>query len=109
VLDVGLFSDGEECLVSDVGDRVKVESFVLDDVPYVRGDQIRVLPSVPRHRDGFVGKVLSATVEAGVVLFVDVFGAPGSKAPSTRSLSPDRLAALPKKSRGPKRGKHVDE
>lgn len=85
-------------------DRQKVETFILDGVEYTRGDQIKVLPSQPRHRDGFVGKVLCATVEFGVILHVDVFGAPGSKAPSTRSLSPERLAAMPR----PKRRRRVD-
>jgi hypothetical protein len=77
-------------------------------VEYERGDQIKVVPSAPRHRDGFIGKVLGATMEAGEVLSVDVFGAPGSKAPATRTFAPDRLAALPKKHRGPKRSKYTE-
>lgn len=85
--------------------RMRVEKFVLGGVEYERGDQIKVLPSASRHRDGFIGKVLHATVENGVVLFVDVFGAPGLKAPGMRSLPPERLAALPKKHRGPRRSR----
>lgn len=83
--------------MSDARGRVQVESFELHGETFSRGEQIKVLPSAPRHRDGFVGKVLCATVdESGVILYVDVFGAPGSKAPSTRSLPVERLAPMPK-------------
>lgn len=86
--------------------RVQVEVFELLGEMFSRGEQIKVLPSAPRHRDGFVGKVLCATLdEAGKILYVDVFGAPGSKAPSTRSLPPDRLAPMPKPKR--RRGQRV--
>lgn len=77
---------------------VKVSEFVLFGRTFCRGDEIRVLPSVSRHRDGFVGRVLCAAVdEEGVVLYVDVFGAPGKKAPCVRSLFPVRLAVPPKR------------
>jgi hypothetical protein len=79
-------------------DRSRVEQFDLHGVTYNRGDQIKVLPSAPRHRDGFIGRVMHATLDGtGAVLYVDVFGAPGSKAPSMRTLLPVRLAAPPKR------------
>lgn len=85
--------------------RMRAEKFVLGGVEYEKGDQIRVLPSASRHRDGFIGKVLYATVQDGVVLHVDVFGAAGHKAPATRTFPPERLTHLPKKHRGPRRSR----
>lgn len=82
-----------------------VGSFDLHDRTYTRGDQIVVLPSAPRHRDGFVAKVIGARLTPdGRVDSVDVFGAPGSKAPAQRTLRPERLApmAAPRKSRRPR-------
>lgn len=79
-----------------------VESFELHGRTYSRGDQIVVLPSAPRHRDGFVARVICARLgDDGTVESLDVFGAAGSKAPSTRTLRPERLGpmAAPKRRR----------
>ena len=74
------------------------ETFDLHGHTFTKGDQIVVKPSAPRHRDGFTARVISAHfTEAGEIDYVDVFGAPGSKAPCTRSLRPDRLAPLPQR------------
>lgn len=71
-----------------------VDTFDLHGKSWTKGDQIAVLPSAPRHRDGFVARVIGARVVDGVVVEVDVFGAPGSKAPLTRTLRPERLAPV---------------
>jgi hypothetical protein len=77
---------------------LKVEEFEIHGVTFRRGDDIKVLPSAPRLRDGFLGRVINATLDAsGDVKCVTVFGAPGTKAPSVRSLLPLRLAKPPKK------------
>jgi hypothetical protein len=84
-----------------------VDTFDLHDRTYRRGDPIVVLPSAPRHRDGFVAKVIGARFDpAGTITGIDVFGAPGSKAPSQRTLRPERLGpvAAPRKSRHRKEG-----
>lgn len=74
-----------------VGKPVYTENFVLHGKEYSRGDQIVVGPSAPRHRDGFLARVMRARVEDGVVTEVDVFGAPGTKAPCVRTIRPERL------------------
>lgn len=84
----------------------QVDSFDLDGHTFTKGDQIVVKPSAPRHRDGFVARVLGARLDdEGGIEYVDVFGAPGSKAPLIRSLRPERLAPLSR----PKRRKTVEE
>ena len=77
-----------------------VQTFTLHDRTYTKGDQIVVRPSAPRHRDGFTARVISARLDdTGTVSSVDVFGAPGKKAPLTRTLRPERLAPLPTRRR----------
>lgn len=71
-----------------------VDEFEMHGRTWTKGDQITVLPSAPRHRDGFVARVIGARVVEGAVVEVDVFGAAGSKAPLTRTLRPERLAPV---------------
>jgi hypothetical protein len=83
----------------------QVDTFDLHGHTFSKGDQIVVKPSAPRHRDGFVARVLGARLDAeGNVEHVDVFGAPGSKAPLLRSLRPERLAPMSR----PKRRKNEE-
>lgn len=73
----------------------KIDSFELAGSTFTRGDQITVLPSQPRHRDGFLAKVLAGIVDDdGVLVAVEVFGAPNYKAPGVRTLRVDRLRPI---------------
>lgn len=84
----------------------QVSSFDLHGQTFTKGDQIVVKPSASRHRDGFVARVIGARLDVnGSVEYVDVFGAPGSRAPLIRSLRPERLAPVSR----PKRRKTVEE
>lgn len=76
-----------------------VDVFDMHGRTWTKGDQVVVLPSAPRHRDGFVARVIGARLVDGVVTEVDVFGAPGSRAPLTRTLRPERLAPVAGKRR----------
>lgn len=83
-------------------DRTTVEVFELHGHTYVKGDQIMVKPSQSRHRDGFIARVISAELdEAGTVIAVNVYGAPGKKAPLVRTLRSERLAPMVTRRRRP--------
>lgn len=72
----------------------KISRLEFGDREVVAGENVVVKPSAPGRRDGFVAKFLSATItDSGVQ--VDVFGAHGRKAPSTRTFVIDRIAPVP--------------
>lgn len=72
-----------------------MDTFDLHGKQYAKGDQIVVKPSAPRHRDGFVARVMCARLGTdGSIVEVDVFGAPGGKAPLIRTFRPERLAPM---------------
>lgn len=72
----------------------RTEIFQLDGCDIVAGDLIRVLPSAPYQRDGFVGKVLYADFDAeGNLYSVTVYGGPGYYQ-ATRTLYAHRFALL---------------
>ena len=59
------------------------------------GDTVKVLPSRPGKRDGFVAKFLYATVnEDGSINYVEVLGAPTGRCPAWRSLPVERIGRV---------------
>lgn len=74
----------------------KLNEFDLHGRRYVAGDQIVVRPSAPRHRDGFIARVRAGIAgEDGALAAVELFGAPGKKAPGVRTLRLERLSPVP--------------
>lgn len=75
-----------------MGDAAVEEELVLvNGEPVYDGDFVKVRPSRPKKRDGFVGRIKKVWVdEDGVVTAVDVFG--GQKGRERyRSLRPERI------------------
>lgn len=73
----------------------KIDTFEHHGQNFTRGDPIMVRPSAPRHRDGFLARVMSGIVDdTGVLTAIEVFGAPGSKAPGVRTLRLERLEPI---------------
>lgn len=59
------------------------------------GDQVRVLPSSPRRRDGFVGRVMRwHRNESGDPTHADVWGGPARRAPLYRTLPIERICGM---------------
>lgn len=71
---------------------VEVQAFRIGRHKVEAGHLLRVLPSRPGKRDGFVGKVRSARVEGDVVVEVTVVGAPAGRPAAHRTFTPARLA-----------------
>lgn len=70
----------------------KTEIFQLGGVDVVRGDLIRVLPSGPYQRDGFIGRVMYADLaESGEIAHITVYG------DSTRSFRAERFEVMDSK------------
>ena len=70
----------------------KTEIFQLSGVDVVKGDLIRVLPSGPYQRDGFIGRVMYADLaESGEIAHITVYGE------STRSFRADRFEVMDSK------------
>ena len=70
----------------------KTEVFQIDGADVVTGDLIRVLPSGPYQRDGFIGRVMWAHLaESGEIAHVTVYGE------STRTLAASRFQVMDSK------------
>lgn len=71
----------------------RAESFLIGSHRLTDGSTIRVLPSAPRRRDGFVGTVRSAWVDdTGALVEVSVVGRVSPKRPDMiRTYKPSRV------------------
>lgn len=60
------------------------------------GDPVKVSPSSPGRRDGFVGTFRYAVVDSDTqqVVYFEVVGAPGKRCPASRSFTPDRITRV---------------
>jgi hypothetical protein len=86
----------------------RTEFFQFDGCDVVAGDMIRVKPSGPYQRDGFVGRVMHAEYDKeGVLHSITVYGGPGYYA-STRTLYAHRFELLGAKEAA-KAQKHAEQ
>lgn len=58
------------------------------------GDPVKVAPSKPRRRDGFVGDVVAIYDYGDDPVEVTVYGAPAGRMPSVRTFFLDRLTRV---------------
>lgn len=58
------------------------------------GDRVRVRPSKPRKRDGFVARFVGAEVVDDGLKWIQVFGAPPRRPPCMRHLPPERVSGM---------------
>lgn len=71
---------------------VEVQTIRIGRHTVTAGDRLRVAPSSPRRRDGFVGTFRSARVEGDTLIEITVAGAPTGRPRALRTFRPERIS-----------------